>query len=166
MPLQTITKRELLDALDGQEQDVKLVATCTYGDRSGTMQAVAIGEPCFGYLKKTAYSDSGYAVVEHGDEDDDAQEVVFFEDTPGIENTMTREELEDALSGYDDDTLVVACCDYGDHCHTMQAISLNDVGEVFLNKSNYSSSGYAVVEEGDEDDDAIPALVLNSNALW
>ena len=62
-------------------------------------------------------------------------------------------------------TSLLSLWNYGDRGDTLQAIGLNEVNEIYLNRSSYSDSGYAVVEEGDEDDDAVRALVINYNAL-
>ena len=162
--MDTLTKSELIDALLPYDDDTIVVACCTYGDRARTMQAVMLGDLTAGFLKDSAYSDSGFAVVEEGDEDDEDDAVHFFE--PGdASEPMTKADLISNLNGLDDDDIVVAAWDYGDRSHTQQAIGFDEINEVYLNRSGYSTSGLAVVEQGDEDDDAIAAVVLNYNAL-
>lgn len=62
--------------------------------------------------------------------------------------TMTVRDLRDLLEGHDDDTLVVASCNYGDYGRTEQAVALGQgdlSGELIrLEESAYSTSGYAV----------------------
>jgi hypothetical protein len=61
--------------------------------------------------------------------------------------SMTVRELIDALEGYDDDTVVVITSDYGDHCHTEQALGVDEVEQVDLEENAYSDSGYAVADD-------------------
>ena len=162
--ISTLTKAECIDALSHFDRGDIVVATCTFGDRARTMQAVPLGDLTSGFITSSSYSDSGYAVVEEGDEDDGDTPIHFFE--PGdVSEHMTVGDFLDNLTGLDDDELVVAAWNYGDRGDTLQAIGLNEVNEIYLNRSSYSDSGYAVVEEGDEDDDAVRALVINYNAL-
>ena len=145
--ISTLTKAECIDALSHFDRDDIVVATCTFGDRARTMQAVPLGDLTSGFI--TSSSDTPIHFFEPGD----------------VSEHMTVGDFLDNLTGLDDDELVVAAWGYGDRGDTLQAIGLNEVNEIYLNRSSYSDSGYAVVEEGDEDDDAVRALVINYNAL-
>lgn len=68
-------------------------------------------------------------------------------------NTMTVGELRSLLSQYDDSIPVVFACSYGDRGDTQQALPITDCQEDrLLERSAYSLSGVAVV---DEDDDSV-----------
>lgn len=72
MILQTITKRELIEALEDVEDDARLVFSSDYGDRGHTQQAHGIkGEVEQVKVHESAYSNSGFAIAESDDEDDD-----------------------------------------------------------------------------------------------
>tara|TARA_Y100000034_G_scaffold133844_1_gene200604 strand:- start:961 stop:1215 length:255 start_codon:yes stop_codon:yes gene_type:complete len=83
---------------------------------------------------------------------------------------MTVSDLIEELQNYDDDTPVVFASDYGDYCHTEQALTLDSIEEVTYNdfdESAYSNSGVAVQfdanrTEDDEDDDIgeDPVLII------
>jgi len=63
---------------------------------------------------------------------------------------MTVRELMDELSAYNEDAIVVFACDYGDHCHTLQALPINSVDELgdrVIDKSAYSLSGLEIAED-------------------
>lgn len=69
---------------------------------------------------------------------------------------MTVEQLRAALEDAPDHALVLFTCDYGDICHTRQALPVTtaepvDYGE-YLAESAYSQSGIAL-ESFDEDED-------------
>lgn len=67
--------------------------------------------------------------------------------------TITVAELTELLQDQEPTAKVVFAADYGDHCHTMQALPLRgDIEEVTVAESGYSTSGFAIVDE-DEDDD-------------
>jgi hypothetical protein len=67
---------------------------------------------------------------------------------------MTVADLIAALVDFDPKAEVMLTSDYGDHCHTEQALEIEDVEEVALEKSGYSATGWAVPsDEEDEDDD-------------
>ena len=66
--------------------------------------------------------------------------------------TLTVNQLLNLLEGEDPDALVVVSCDYGDICHTQQAIGFR--GELIdgvLTDSAYSHSGKAVVVADEEE---------------
>lgn len=68
--------------------------------------------------------------------------------------TMTKAELIEALDHVDDDSPIVFVCDYGDYCHTMQALGITVVtDDQFLEKSAYSHSGMALIEGEVDDED-------------
>ena len=65
------------------------------------------------------------------------------------------EQLQGAMEEYGPDVEVVCTADYGDHCHTEQALPLRgEVSERKVHESGYSNSGWALNDENaDEDDD-------------
>lgn len=69
--MKTITVRELRDLLDDYDDDTPVIFSSNYGDRGRTEQAHALsGDADLVTLRKSGYSESGYAVVE---DDEDAQ---------------------------------------------------------------------------------------------
>lgn len=71
----TITVRDLIEALQQEDQDAQVVFTANYGDYSNTPQALAIdGEIEEVTLEKSAYSRSGWAIAREGDEESDVDE--------------------------------------------------------------------------------------------
>lgn len=65
--------------------------------------------------------------------------------------TITVERLLEVLQDEDPTAQVIFSADYGDYSHTPQALPIDgEVEEVFIEKSAYSNSGFAVVE--DEED--------------
>lgn len=75
---------------------------------------------------------------------------IIKEDHRTVCNALTVEELRGALEDMRPDALVLFVCDYGDHCHTMQALPVAEVedvaGEEVLVESGYSKSGAAISE--------------------
>lgn len=74
--------------------------------------------------------------------------------TRELNRAMTAAELITELEGLPEDTPVLFCCDYGDHCHTQQALPIQQIEVVSasrLGESGYSQSGIALSRE-DEDD--------------
>ncbi len=75
---------------------------------------------------------------------------------------MTLNELIDELQELKDehgDTEVVMTADYGDICHTIQALPIRAVGTRHTEESAYSNSRVAIKEAnewGDEDKDGNP----------
>lgn len=64
-----MTVRQLIDALEEQDEDAIVVFTADYGDHSHTMQALPIeGNIENMYIVESAYSDSGFAIS--GDDDE------------------------------------------------------------------------------------------------
>lgn len=77
--LRTITVRELMEALEGQDPDMRVVFTCDYGDYHHTPQALAIrGEFEELPLVESAYSHSGFALVQDDEEDEDESDDDLF----------------------------------------------------------------------------------------
>lgn len=73
--------------------------------------------------------------------------------------TITVAQLLEALEGEDPEALVVFSTDYGDYCHTQQALPLKgELEEVEIKESGYSNSGFAIIEEEDRDDDEEPEV--------
>ena len=89
-----------------------------------------------------------------------------------LKTGMTVRDLIDELSTFDEDAIVVFACDYGDICHTQQALPVSSAAEIDPDeervvRSAYSQSGLAVEEvERDEDDEPLtdeydgPAVVV------
>jgi hypothetical protein len=83
---------------------------------------------------------------------------------------MTVADLIAELQDLDEDLPVLFVCDYGDHCHTSQALpveSLGVIGVSHLYDSAYSQSGVALSDnfngmpaDGSEDSNR-EALILN-----
>ena len=71
--MHTMTVGELCEQLDRFDDDMIVVACSNFGDRSRTMQAIAITQLEEANLYETAYSDSGYAVT-----DSDGEPVVVL----------------------------------------------------------------------------------------
>jgi hypothetical protein len=72
-----------------------------------------------------------------------------------MRNTLTVRELIDQLSELPEDAKVLFTCDYGDHCHTKQALGISECRELYpdteeLEDSRYSQSGVAVRDKGEE----------------
>lgn len=76
--LDTLTVGELKAQLNHFEDDTPVVSTVSYGDRVGTMQAIAVGDLDHAHLQSTSYSDSGYAVILAEDADEDDPEVLVL----------------------------------------------------------------------------------------
>lgn len=67
--------------------------------------------------------------------------------------TITKAELIEALEELDDDDKVIFTTDYGDYHSTQQALPISGrVEEVSITKSAYSNSGFALVDDNDEDE--------------
>ena len=79
--------------------------------------------------------------------------------------TLTVGELIESLRQYDEDLPVVSCVNYGDRSRTMQAVPTSELNEAYITSSSYSESGFAVVEDGDQDEDSESVLVLNYDFL-
>lgn len=85
-----------------------------------------------------------------------------------LPHTMTVRELIEALEDFDDDTPVLLTSDYGDHCHTEQALGIDEVEQVEVEENAYSDSGFAVRDidyrgpdrDEDDDEDEGPATVI------
>lgn len=72
-----------------------------------------------------------------------------------------KQAIDRAIDMYGEDKPVVFTADYGDRCHTMQALSISgDLEERSIRESGYSSSGYAVNEPDDDRDDSNDETVL------
>lgn len=62
--------------------------------------------------------------------------------------TITVAELIEALQGEDPAARVLFSTDYGDYSHTPQALPISgDFEEAIVEKSAYSNSGFAVVQD-------------------
>jgi hypothetical protein len=90
-----------------------------------------------------------------------------------LNEAVTVGELRAMLEDHDEESLVVFICDYGDHCHTQQALPIK-VAEQFssddFRTSGYSQSGIAMIEEmhesvKDYDEESIPVVAISCNYL-
>jgi hypothetical protein len=70
--------------------------------------------------------------------------------------SITVAELIELLQGESPDSQVIFSTDYGDRCHTPQALPIEGMLElVTIRESAYSTSRYAIAEpDGDEPDDS------------
>ena len=68
--------------------------------------------------------------------------------------TITVAQLIERLQGEDPEARVIFTADYGDYHHTQQALPITgDIDEVeVVENEGYSRSGFALLEEDDEDD--------------
>lgn len=71
LPFECLTVRELREALESFDDDLPVVSNVSYGDRLRTQQAIMVDEVDYVSLTPTAYSESGYKVIDTLDEDDD-----------------------------------------------------------------------------------------------
>jgi hypothetical protein len=69
---------------------------------------------------------------------------------------MTVKELIAALQNCDSEARVVFGCDYGDRCHTEQALQVEDCSEMDYGRETIEDSGYSesglAIKKADEDD--------------
>jgi hypothetical protein len=70
--------------------------------------------------------------------------------------SMTVSDLKEMLDEMPDNAVVLFACDYGDYCHTMQALPVNRadllaLSDLRLDETSYSRSGLAVSEIEDDD---------------
>lgn len=62
--------------------------------------------------------------------------------------------LQEAAEMFGDDAMVVVTSDYGDHCHTPQAILLDgEIKQTSLHESGYSNSGFSIDRDDEEEDE-------------
>ena len=79
--LRTITVRDLIDLLEGESPDARVIVSADYGDHSHTEQALPLrGELDTVTITKTAYSNSGWAIAEPDEdaEDSDSSDETFL----------------------------------------------------------------------------------------
>lgn len=73
-----MTVRDLIEALEGADPDARVLFVCNYGDYSNTQQALPVEEvvaDCsLADLATSAYSQSGLAMIENGNEEDEDEE--------------------------------------------------------------------------------------------
>ena len=75
--------------------------------------------------------------------------------------TITVADLIDLLKDEAPDARVIITADYGDRCHTEQALPLRgDCDTVTIRESGYSASGYAIDDEGVDGEDEDTYLVI------
>ena len=79
--LRSITVRKLIDLLEGEDPDAQVIFSTNYGDYHHTQQALPLDGEIVGQVtvEKSAYSNSGFALVdENGEEDQDDNEQTFL----------------------------------------------------------------------------------------
>lgn len=73
----TLTVKELIEVLEGEDQDALVVFASNYGDRSRTQQVHFInGQVESDRIRSSGYSDSGYALG--GEQNEDGPEVLVI----------------------------------------------------------------------------------------
>ena len=83
-----------------------------------------------------------------------------------MDRATTVADLIEELQNYPQDALVFFGCDYGDICHTEQALPVHTVAELeddeVLEESAYSKSGLAIekLEDNWEKDEDNPKVVV------
>jgi len=73
-----------------------------------------------------------------------------------IRRAMTVGDLRRQLENFDDETLVLFACNYGDYHNTQQALPVEEIEEMGaddLETSAYSQSGLTLARESDYDED-------------
>lgn len=72
-----------------------------------------------------------------------------------LQGALTVRELIEQLQGMPEDAKVLFVCDYGDYCHTQQALPCGEVLDAVTTasivESGYSQSGLALVEDDGEE---------------
>jgi hypothetical protein len=84
-----------------------------------------------------------------------------------VKNALTVGELITELQGYPEDAPVLFVTDYGDHCHTQQALPIEAIEEwpiSTIGTSGYSHSGIAF-NEPDEDEEPDDGEVAEFNEM-
>jgi len=86
----TITKAQLIDALEGLDDNDLVAFSADYGDRGHTMQALPIhGNVNEEYVQRSGYSASGWAVAESTDDDGDSDDIESVESMDGDDRSIT-----------------------------------------------------------------------------
>lgn len=68
----TLTVAELIELLEGESPDARVIFATDYGDYHHTLQALPLrGELETVTVEKSAYSNSGFAIAEPDEDDDD-----------------------------------------------------------------------------------------------
>ena len=83
-----------------------------------------------------------------------------------LSHGTTVADLISELEGLPQDAVVLFACDYGDHCHTTQALPIERIvarDSNSLYESAYSNSGVALRDESEDDDNRKPADRDNAN---
>ena len=73
-----------------------------------------------------------------------------------LRHGLTVADLISELEGLPPDAKVVFACDYGDCCHTQQALPVSEAIEVestYLVESGYSRSGIALIDDDPDEDE-------------
>ena len=72
--LRTLTVKQLIEQLEGQDPDARVIFSTNYGDYSRTQQALPLkGEFDTVTIEKSAYSNSVFAVAEVDEEDEECK---------------------------------------------------------------------------------------------
>jgi hypothetical protein len=168
MSFNTLNASELIDALRQENPDHKVYGTISYGDRINTMQAIPVTDVNNAHLCATTYSQTGYKLVESGDEDDTSENIIILnqQELDGFRgDVITVSELIEQLEDEEQDMHVAMCTEYGDRVSTMQAIPATEVATAFLATTEYSNTKLKLVESGDEDENAEEVVVINYDFL-
>ena len=90
-----------------------------------------------------------------------------------MDRAMKVSDLIAELQGLDEDAPVFFVCDYGDYCHTQQALLVKDVEQVKsenIETSAYSHSGVKLeLESPDEYEEHVEGkmvVILSQEGLW
>lgn len=69
--MRSITVRELIEALEDEDPEAQVICACNYGDIGKTQQVVFLtGQVEEATLERSAYSESGWAVLDEDDENE------------------------------------------------------------------------------------------------
>ena len=154
----------LLSELQGSiSEDVIMIASCNYGDHCATQQVIPLSGVEIGYVRESAYSDSGFKIIENdGERQPEDQKVIVLnpETNTNVDDALTAQQLEECIEEIlmqDTELLetpITFGSPYGDRAGTIQAnnVDLYGMGECRVQESSYSSSGMALVCEEDEDE--------------
>jgi len=152
----------LLSELQGSiSEDVIMIASCNYGDHCSTQQVIPLTGVEIGYVRESAYSNSGFKIIENDDErQPDDQKVIILnpETNTNVDDALTAQQLEECIEEIlmqDTELLetpITFGSPYGDRAGTIQANNADvyGMGECRVQESAYSSSGMAIICEEDE----------------
>ncbi len=154
---QSPTLSELLKEIKCQDDDMKVVNCCDFGDRSGTIQVTPVTGISFGHVRESGYSTSGFKILKEEDEiqDTDIRVVILnHHNSNDMDCALTITDLVQLIESLDEglNIPVTFATDYGDHFNTIQAnpCILREITDIAIKESCYSDSGWAVIDEDAE----------------